>query len=230
MIIYIFPLILHDVVLDNYLTTQFYLFITMLVVYKTYCITLTIYQHVMLVTCNTENNMVVLYRGDHMNTATRKKLNEIVKLIEDGATEKDILSKKFKRDKSKMTAWINKLSSEFTLKEKELLSFEKYEIVKQSKEANRGVPVRTLEILEQHEKRLRDLELKLAGQNQSNNLRGADILHIDEDILKLKSVVRSIRINTDLTDQLNLIAEKHLNYSKTNLWNQMLSEFIEKYK
>lgn len=165
-----------------------------------------------------------------MNAATRKKLDEIVKLIEDGATKKDILSKKFNRDKSKMTGWVKKLSSEFTPKEKELLSFEKYEIVKQSKETNIGIPVETLEILEQHEKRLRDLELKLESQNSADNICSMDILHIGDDILKLKSVVRSIRINTDLTDQLNIIAEKHLNYSKTNLWNKMLFEFIQKYK
>lgn len=183
----------------------------------------------MLVLCNSSNNVVTLYRGDYMNITTKKKLDEIVKLIENGATEKDILNKKFYRNKSKMMEWINKLSNEFTPKEKELLSFQKYEIVQQPKDVNLAVPVEALQILEQHEKRLRDLELKLGTQNQSNITSGVDILHINDDILKLKSVVRSIRINTDLTDQLNIIAEKHLNYSKTNLWNQMLSEFIEKY-
>lgn len=165
-----------------------------------------------------------------MNKATRRKLDEIVKLIENGTTKKDILSKKFNRVKSKMTAWINNLSSELTPKEKELLSFGKYEIVEQPKKINIGIPVETLEILEQHEKRLRDLELKLKNQNSNDDVCSMDMLHIGDDILKLKSVVKSIRINTDLTDQLNIIAEKHRNYSKTNLWNKMLSEFIEKYK
>lgn len=175
-----------------------------------------------------------------MNTATRKKLNEIVTLIQGGANEKDILNKKFNRNRSKMKEWINKFSKEFTPQEKDLLSFKKYEVVKQFKEDNIAVPVDALKILERHEKRLRDLdhyekrledlELKFNNQDLNDNTSSMDVLHISDDILKLKSVVRSIRINTDLTDQLNIIAEKHLNYSKTNLWNQMLTEFIEKYK
>lgn len=174
-----------------------------------------------------------------MNSATKKKLKDTIDLLLDGATEKDILNKKFNRDRSKMTAWIKKWFEEFTPQEKKLLSFEKHEIVKQPKETNIGVPMDALKILERHEKRLKDLdqyekrlkdlELKLESQTIDNSCN-IDVLHIGDDILKLKSVVRSIRINSDLTDQLNLIAEKHLNYSKTNLWNQMLSEFIEKYK
>lgn len=96
-----------------------------------------------------------------MNGVTRKKLDEIIKLLKDGATEKDILDKKFSGNKTKMVQWINKFFSEFTSEEKELLSFQKYEIVKQPKEKNIGIPVGALEILEQHEKRLRDLELKV---------------------------------------------------------------------
>ena len=175
-----------------------------------------------------------------MNTATRKKLNEIVKLIQGGANEKDILNNKFNRNRSKMKDWINKFSNEFTPQEKDMLLFKKYEVVKQSKEANMAIPVNALEILERHDKRLKDLdkyeqrlkdlELKFESQVLEDNAYSTDVLHIDDSILKLKSVVRSIRINNDLTYQLNIIAEKHLNYSKTNLWNQMLSEFIEKYK
>lgn len=165
-----------------------------------------------------------------MNIATRKKLDAIIKLIQTGATEKDILSKKFNRDKSKMREWINKWSNEFTPKEKELLLFKKFEIVEQPKNINMNLPVEALQVLEQHEKRLKDLELKLESQNSENNSCSMDVLHIGDDILKLKSVVRSIRINTDLTGQLNIIAEKNLNYSKTNLWNMAIKEFIEKYK
>ncbi|MGB6129214.1 MAG: hypothetical protein WBG30_10715 [Psychrilyobacter sp.] len=160
-----------------------------------------------------------------MNIATRKKLNGIIDLLKNGATERDILNKKFNRDKTKMKTWIKKIFEDLTPEEKKLLSFEKFEVIEQSN--NVGVPVRALEMLEQHEKRLIELELKI---NNQNNIISSDLLHIDDKILKLKSVVRSIRINTDLTDQLNLIAEKHLNYSKTNLWNKMLLEFIEKYK
>ncbi len=96
-----------------------------------------------------------------MDAAARKKLNEIIKLLENGGTERDILDREFSGNKTKMTEWIDRFSSEFTSKEKELLSFEKYEVVKQAKEKNRGIPVDALEILEQHEKRLRDLELRL---------------------------------------------------------------------
>ena len=104
-----------------------------------------------------------------MNEAARRKLDEIVKLLEDGATEKDILNKKFDGNKAKMAEWINEFSSEFTLKEKELLSFQKYEVVKQPKEKNIGIPVEALEILEQHEKRLRALELKLENLQKLKN-------------------------------------------------------------
>lgn len=96
-----------------------------------------------------------------MNGATRKKLDEIIKLLKDGAAEKDILDKKFSGNKIKMVQWINKFSGEFTSEEKELFSFQKYEIVKQPKQKNIGIPVEALEILEQHEKRLRELELKV---------------------------------------------------------------------
>ncbi|MCS5421795.1 MULTISPECIES: hypothetical protein [Psychrilyobacter] len=104
-----------------------------------------------------------------MDVAARKKLDEIIKLLEKGATEKDILDKKFDGNKAKMAEWINKSFNEFTLKEKELLSFQKYEIVKQLKEKNMGIPVEALEILEQHEKRLRALELKLEDLQKLKN-------------------------------------------------------------
>lgn len=165
-----------------------------------------------------------------MNKATIKKKNEIIELLKKGSTKEEILKLKFNRNKSKMIEWLEKFTPELTSKEKELLSFKKYDIVKKSKEINIGVPIETLKVLEQYEKRLRAVELKLGTQIQ-NDETSVDILHINSEILNLKSEVKTIRLNKDLFDQFNtLIAEKNKNYSKTMIWNYMLSEFIKKYK
>jgi len=156
-----------------------------------------------------------------MNVLTRNKLNDIIQLVKNGTPEKEIIKIKFGRNNKRMRDWVKKLEPELTPEEKEILSFKinhTKEIIKKSNIIPE-INFKAIELLEAHEKRLKALEDKLESRMDE-----LEVLTIDNEVLKLKSVVRSVRVNPDL------IADKYPNYSKTNLLNQAIKEFINKYK
>ena len=174
--------------------------------------------------------MVVLIRGDYMRTATRNKLNEIMKLIKAGSTEKDIVKTKFARNLKQMREWVEKISPDLTFEEKQLLSFKENKlVVKSTSNLPLEINFKALQLLEDHEKRLKDLENKLED-SLKEKIGEVELLLVNDDILRLKSTVRSVRVNIDLMAEFGLIADKNLKYSKTNLLNQAILEFVEKYK
>ena len=165
-----------------------------------------------------------------MNVLTRNKLNEIVQLVKNGTPEKEIIKIKFGRNNKRMRDWIKKLDPELTPEEREILSFKinqtkKHDLEVQNNDNLSEVSFKAIQLLEEHEKRLKALEDKLGP-----HMDELEVLTIDNDILKLKSVIKSVRINQDLINEFNLIAGKYPNYSKTNLLNQAIKDFIKKYK
>lgn len=168
-----------------------------------------------------------------MNVQSRKKLDSILELIRQGTTKKDIVHKKFSRSRKGMTDWLNKISDELTDEEKELLSFTKGQVsvVKNNKD---GLPVQALTMIENHDKtlkiydeRLKALEYLLQDQE---NVVTSDVLIINDEILRSKPVVRSFRVCPNIISEFNELADNNLNFTKTNLINQALREFVDKYK
>jgi len=166
-----------------------------------------------------------------MNKATRKKLDDIIQLLKNGVSEKEIIKIKFGRNNKRMKDWLSKIYQELTSEEIKLLSFENIRAKELVPEVDKNeiatdINLKAIQLLEEHEKRLKALESKLEPRMNEE----VEVLIINDDILRLKSVVRSVRINPELINDFNSIADKHLNYSKTNLLNQAIYEFIKKYK
>lgn len=182
-----------------------------------------------------------------MRADTRRKLDRLLTAIKDGKSQKEIKDLYFNRTIKKLTDFIHKmiLDSSVTKDEKKLLNKllepvskkeEKLEIVKQDK-----VLVKALQVLESHEKkikffesyeeRIKVLESKLKAQNQKvTEPVIKDHLIINEEIKNLKSDIRSIRINKELMAEFNEVADEYPRYSKTNLINMAIKEFVDKYK
>lgn len=53
---------------------------------------------------------------------------------------------------------------------------------------------------------------------------------VPKDILKMKSVVKSIRVSEEIMQEFDELCDDNRNYSKINLLNLALREFIDKYK
>jgi len=58
-----------------------------------------------------------------MNKATRKKLDDIIQLLKNGVSEKEIIKIKFGRNNKRMKDWLSKIYQELTPEEKKILSF-----------------------------------------------------------------------------------------------------------
>lgn len=171
-----------------------------------------------------------------MVNATRKKLDEILEMIRKGATEKEIRTKKFSRNPNTMKEWIEKVSKELTEEEKMLLSFTNIQAPMVLKEPV-GLPMKVITKVEDHEKqleayneRLEALEAIINGNTQITLATPTNVLIVDDKILKSKAITRSIRVCPEIIDEFNQLAEEHRNFSKTNLFNQALKEFVLKYR
>jgi len=76
----------------------------------------------------------------------------------------------------------------------------------------------------------KDLMKLLQAKSEDNTVDSHDILHISREILKLKDTkIKSMRISETLLKKFDALADEHPNYTKTNLINIAISEFIEKY-
>lgn len=53
---------------------------------------------------------------------------------------------------------------------------------------------------------------------------------VPKDILKMKSVVKSVRVSEEIMQEFDELCDDNRNYSKINLLNLALREFIDKYK
>lgn len=53
---------------------------------------------------------------------------------------------------------------------------------------------------------------------------------VPKDILKMKSIVKSIRVSEEIMQEFDELCDDNRNYSKINLLNLALREFIDKYK
>lgn len=155
-----------------------------------------------------------------MVNATRKKLDEILEMIRNGATKKEVRTKKFSRNPNTMKEWIKKVSKELTDDEKRLLSFTDIQAPLVIKEPV-SLPMKVISKVEDHEKqleayneRLEALESIIKENTEITSATTTNVLIVDDKILKSKAITRSIRVCPEIINEFNQLAEDHRNFSK----------------
>lgn len=179
-----------------------------------------------------------------MNWQTKKKIDDIVEQIKSGTEFKDIVRTKFKGTIRYYDEWVDKIKDELDKKTYKILveaknkkaikvtdKKEKHEIVLPAhpvfKVVNSPEKLSALNDLLVHSE---DLMKLLQGKSEKHVMDSHDILHISGEVLKLKDTkIKSMRISGTLLKKFDALADEHPNYTKTNLINAAISEFVEKY-
>ena len=179
-----------------------------------------------------------------MNWQTKNKVNKILEQIESGIEFKIIVKTKFKGTTKYYDEWLDKIKDELDNETYKILSEaknkkvikvttekEKQEIVLPThpvfKVFNSPEKLSALNDLLIHSE---DLMKLLKGKSEDNVMNSQDILNIPGEVLKLKDTkIKSMRISETLLKKFDALANEHPNYTKTNLINAAISEFVEKY-
>lgn len=177
-----------------------------------------------------------------MNWQTKRKMDSILKQIKDGIEFKEIVKTKFRGTSKYYDEWLDKIKDELDEKTYKILSDIKLKkIVKEKKEKQvTTLPAHPIfEVISSPDKlsALNDLlthseELMKLLEIEKNGSKADlyDILDIPVEVLKLKDTkIKSMRISETLLKKFDILADKHPNYTKTNLINFAISEFVEKY-
>ncbi len=170
-----------------------------------------------------------------MNWQTKKKAEEIQKMLSEGCDLKEILQVKFNRSVAKLKEHIEmakELYSELELKilegKESFHSPVKKVFHAPSMEIFPPEKMKALEDLLNHSDEL------LSLLNNKNNLQSEDIINhllIPDEYLQIADIkVKSIRISEDVEGKFNKFCDKFKQYSKTSMLNYALIEFMEKYK
>lgn len=160
-----------------------------------------------------------------MQQNTKKKINEIQQMINDGIEEKEIIKLKFKSSPKFYKEWIEKFGSYLKIKSEE--------IAVQQIELNNIPFVPTNYEIEKLKNLLENAEdlLALLNKEKTYDMHNINILSVPEELLKLNDVkLATIRISEKIEKDFNKLVAKNKLYSKTSLINLALLEFIEKYK
>lgn len=179
-----------------------------------------------------------------MNWQTKRKIDDVVEQIKSGTDIKDIVRTKFKGTIRYYDEWLDKIKNELDKKTYKILSEaknkkavkiksvkEKHEIVLPAhpvfKVVNSPEKLSALNDLLIHSE---DLMKLLQGKSEGHTIDSQDVLHIPGEVLKLKDTkIKSMRISETLLKKFDALADEHPNYTKTNLINAAISEFVEKY-
>lgn len=160
-----------------------------------------------------------------MQQNTKKKINEIQQMINEGIEEKEIIKLKFKSSPKFYKEWIEKFGS--------YLKIENKEIAIQQIELNNIPFIPTNHEIEKLKNLLENAEdlLALLNKEKTYDMHSINILSVPEELLKLNDVkLATIRISEKIEKDFNKLVAKNKLYSKTSLINLALLEFIEKYK
>lgn len=160
-----------------------------------------------------------------MQQQTKKKIDEIQKMINAGVEEKEIIKLKFKSSPKAYKEWREKFGSYLEINN-EVIVQEEREI----KEINFIPTQKDIEKLKSLLENADDL-LELLNKNVVCDTDDINILYVPDEFLKLEDVkVSSVRLSKKIEEQFNELVTKQKRYSKTSLLNLALMEFIEKYK
>ena len=170
-----------------------------------------------------------------MNWQTKKKAEEIQKMLAEGCDLKEILQVKFNRSVAKLKEHIEMARELYSDLELKILEGKEsfYSPVKKvfhapSMEIFPPEKMKALEDLLNHSDEL------LSLLNNNKNLQSEDIINhllIPDEYLQIADIkVKSIRISEDVEKKFNEFCDKFKQYSKTSMLNYALIEFMEKYK
>lgn len=194
-----------------------------------------------------------------MNKLTKKKLDDILAMINAGNDFDYIVEKKFGKSYQKKNEWLEKYSFSFTQEEKEILkdfySSQKSEVTnvlqditentnvveeentevlqKITDEENQDYKNTTPAIAERFKNK--DLENKFLylldniDELLKIGKRLEDDLVIPKELLDLPSIVKSMRVAKEISDEFDDFCSRHKNYSKIQILNFALKDFMEKY-
>lgn len=192
-----------------------------------------------------------------MNTLTKKKLNDILNLIVAGTNFNEILEKKFSNSLKKKNEWFNKNKSDFSNEEIQILSdFMNYEKEENTsvlqkitddkiEESNTEVLPKITEKEEEYNSNTNVILNKFKDKNLEKKFIYL-LDHIDEflkigeklenelmipkELLDLPSVIKTMRVSKEISDEFDEFCSNHKNYTKIQILNFVLKDFMERYK
>ena len=169
-----------------------------------------------------------------MNWQTKKKAEEIQKLLSEGYDLKEILNLKFNRSTAKLKEHLETAKEVYSQLELDVLEGRNtLEVVKKefhapSMEIFPPEKMKALENLINHSDELLNL------LNNKNKPQAEDVINhllIPDEFLQIADIkVKSIRISEDVEKKFNEFCGEFKQYSKTSMLNYALIEFMEKYK
>lgn len=161
-----------------------------------------------------------------MQQQTKKKIDEIQKMINAGVEEKEIIKRKFKSSPKAYKEWIEKFGNYLEIKNKEIIVQKERGI----EEVNFIPSQKDIEKLKSLLENADDL-LELLNKNVVCDTDNINILYVPDEFLKLEDVkVSTVRLSKKIEEQFNEFVAREKRYSKTSLLNLALVEFIERYK
>ena len=169
-----------------------------------------------------------------MNWQTRKKIEEIQKLLSEGYDLKEILHLKFNRSITKLKEHLEIAKEIYSQNELDILEGKvalepvKKEFYAPSMEIFPPEKMKALEDLINHSGELLSL-LNNKSKGQTEEI--INHLLIPDNFLQISDIkVKSIRISEDVDKKFNEFCKEFKQYSKTSILNYALIEFMEKYK
>lgn len=176
-----------------------------------------------------------------MNVLTKKKLNDILDLVISGTNFNEILEKKFSNNLKKKNEWFNKNKSNFSDEEmKILIDFMNYE-----KEENTEVLPKITDKETEHKSNTSVILSKFQDKNLEKKFiylldhiddflkigeKLENELMIPKDLLNLPSIIKTMRVSKEISDEFDEFCMNHKNYTKIQILNFVLKDFMNRYK
>lgn len=163
-----------------------------------------------------------------------KQIKEAIKKFGEETVDKIVTRKKENRifySQNKFEEWLNDNYKEFTKKELEILKF------KNTKEATIEPQENTNQTALVISEKLKNEELGKKFLYFLDNIdefirigeKAQNDLMIPKEIMEMKSFPTSVRISKEVLEKFNRFCDEHKNYSKMQLMNFALSEFVDRY-
>jgi len=180
-----------------------------------------------------------------MNWQTKKKVEYIIENLNNGTEFKQIVKDKFKGSIKQYDEWLVKIEKNLDIETFKLLkdfrnnyipSKPAIQIIQKKNEIlEKNNPV--FQIVNSKENMMKFAALLERSDeifnflDKEKNIKGEqDILHIQDEIRNIKdNKIKSMRISETLLKRFDLMAKEYSNYSKTNLLNSAILDFLEKY-
>ena len=170
-----------------------------------------------------------------------KQIKEAIKKFGEETVDTIVTRKKENRifySQSKFNEWLQENYKGFTKKELEILKFKTTEeMQKNTKEDTEKIQETTNQTTLVISEKLKNEELGKKFLYFLDNIdefirigeKAQNDLMIPREIMEMKSSPTSVRISKEVLEKFNRFCDEHKNYSKMQLMNFALSEFVDRY-